>query len=124
MSRRLLQTPNDSTRTQFSPVSAAAFPGFRFKFGFGFGFCFDFGLGLGLGSMIEAEQFIQRCEAWNSREQKHTRRAAHMDVRRAPPGQDVPCGACPRLHRSWGPLIHKKAFFFGYLSFVALDKRK
>jgi hypothetical protein len=72
----------------------------------------------------EAAQFIQRCEARNSREQKHTRRAAHMDVRRAPPGQDVPCGACLRMHRTRGHLIHKKAFFFGYLSFVALDKRK
>jgi hypothetical protein len=72
----------------------------------------------------EAAQFIQRCEAWSSREQQHTRRAAHMDVRRAPPGQDVPCVACLRLHRSRGHLIHKKAFFFGYLSFVALDKRK
>ncbi|MFQ6313747.1 hypothetical protein, partial [Lysobacter capsici] len=58
----------------------------------------------------EAAQFTQRCEARNSREQKHTRRAAHMDVRRAPPGQDVPCGACPRLHRTRGPLIHKKYF--------------
>jgi hypothetical protein len=63
----------------------------------------------------EVTQFTQRCDAWNSREQKHTRRAAHMDVRRAPPGQDVPCGACPRLLRTCGPLIQKKAFFFGYL---------
>ncbi|UOF14935.1 hypothetical protein IEQ11_25030 [Lysobacter capsici] len=38
-----------------------------------------------------------------------------MDVRRAPPGQDVPCGACLRRHRSRGPLIQRKAFFFGYL---------
>jgi hypothetical protein len=37
---------------------------------------------------------------------------------------DVPCGACLRQHRTRGPLIHKKAFFFGYLSFVAFDKRK
>jgi hypothetical protein len=47
-----------------------------------------------------------------------------MDVRRAPPRQDVSCGACLRLHRTRGLLIHNKAFFFGYLSFVALDKRK
>jgi hypothetical protein len=73
---------------------------------------------------LEAAQFIQRCEACNSREQEDTRRAAHMDARRAPPGQDVPCGACPRKHRTRGPLIHNKAFFFGYLSFVALDKSK
>ncbi|MFQ6312867.1 hypothetical protein, partial [Lysobacter capsici] len=64
---------------------------------------------------LEAAQFIQRCEARNSREQQHTRRAAHMDVRRAPPGQDVPCGACLCLHRTRGLLIHKKTFFFGYL---------
>ncbi|MFQ6313609.1 hypothetical protein, partial [Lysobacter capsici] len=67
---------------------------------------------------LEAAQFIQRCEASNSREQKHTRRAAHMDVCRAPPRQDVSCGACPRQQRARGLLIHKKAFFFGYLSFV------
>jgi hypothetical protein len=65
---------------------------------------------------------IQRCEACNSRLQQHTRRAAHMDVRSAPPRQDVSCGACPRKHRTRGPLIQRKAFFFGYLSFVALDK--
>jgi hypothetical protein len=47
-----------------------------------------------------------------------------MDVRRAPPGQDVPCGACLRKQRTRGPLIQRKAFFFGYLSFVAFDKRK
>jgi hypothetical protein len=64
---------------------------------------------------LEAAQFIQRCEASNSREQKDTRRAAHMDVRRAPPRQDVSCGACLRLHRTRGLLIHNKAFFFGYL---------
>ncbi|MFQ6313930.1 hypothetical protein, partial [Lysobacter capsici] len=64
---------------------------------------------------LEAAQFIQRCAARNWREQEHTRRAAHMDVRRAPPRQDVSCGACPRRHRTRGPLIHKKAFFFGYL---------
>jgi hypothetical protein len=73
---------------------------------------------------LEAAQFIQRCDAWNSREQKHTRRAAHMDVRRAPPRQDVSCGACPRQQRTCGPLIQRKAFFFGYFSFVAFDKRK
>jgi hypothetical protein len=73
---------------------------------------------------LEAAQFIQRCEATDLREQGDTRRAAHMDVRRAPPRQDVSCGACLSLHRSRGHLIHKKAFFFGYLSFVALDKRK
>jgi len=72
----------------------------------------------------EAAQFIQRYEALNSRWQGHTRRAAHMDVRRAPPRQDVSCGACPRMHRTCGPLIQRKAFFFGYLSFVAFDKRK
>ncbi|MFQ6312433.1 hypothetical protein, partial [Lysobacter capsici] len=72
---------------------------------------------------LEAAQFIQRCEARNSREQQHTRRAAHMDVRRALPRQDVSCGACPRLRRTCGPLIQRKAFFFGYLSFVAFDKR-
>ncbi|QWF15998.1 hypothetical protein [Lysobacter capsici] len=72
----------------------------------------------------EVLQFIQRCEATHLREQQHTRRAAHMDVRRAPPRQDVSCGACLRLLRTRGLLIHKKAFFFGYLSFVALDKRK
>ncbi|WP_148650660.1 hypothetical protein [Lysobacter capsici] len=33
-----------------------------------------------------------------------------MDVRRAPPGQDVPCGACLRLLRSCGHLIQKKRF--------------
>ncbi|MBW8809821.1 MAG: hypothetical protein JF591_13515 [Lysobacter sp.] len=73
---------------------------------------------------LEAAQFIQRCEACNSREQQHTRRAAHRDVRRAPPGQDVPCGACLRKHRTRGHLIQEEAFFFGYLSFVAFDKRK
>jgi hypothetical protein len=73
---------------------------------------------------LEAAQFIKRCEATISREQKHTRRAAHMDVRRAPPRQDVSCGACLRQLRTRGPLIQRKAFFFGYLSFVAFDKRK
>jgi hypothetical protein len=47
-----------------------------------------------------------------------------MDVRRAPPRQDVSWGACLRLHRTRGHLIQRKAFFFGYLSFVAFDKRK
>ncbi|WP_153018910.1 hypothetical protein [Lysobacter capsici] len=38
-----------------------------------------------------------------------------MDVRRAPQRQDVSCGACLRLLRACGPLIQRKAFFFGYL---------
>ncbi|WP_411920343.1 hypothetical protein, partial [Lysobacter capsici] len=65
-----------------------------------------------LGS--EAAQFIQRCEAWNSREQKHTRRAACRMHAVRYRDMDVPCGACLRRLRTCGHLIHKKAFFFGY----------
>ncbi|MGJ7903988.1 hypothetical protein [Lysobacter sp. 1R34A] len=38
--------------------------------------------------------------------------------------RDVPYEKSLRRHRSCGPVIQEKAFFFGYLSFVALDKRK
>jgi hypothetical protein len=38
--------------------------------------------------------------------------------------RDVPYEKSRRLHRSCGPVIQNKAFFFGYLSFVAYDKRK
>jgi hypothetical protein len=38
--------------------------------------------------------------------------------------KDVPYEKSPRMHRSCGPVIQKEALFFGYLSFVAYDKRK
>jgi hypothetical protein len=38
--------------------------------------------------------------------------------------RDVPYEKSLRWHRTRGPLIQEKAFFFGYLSFVAYDKRK
>jgi hypothetical protein len=38
--------------------------------------------------------------------------------------RDVPYEKSLRKHRSCGLVIQRKAFFFGYLSFVALDKRK
>jgi hypothetical protein len=38
--------------------------------------------------------------------------------------RDVPYEKSPRKRRSCGQVIQKEAFFFGYLSFVAYDKRK
>jgi len=38
--------------------------------------------------------------------------------------RDVPYEKSLRRHRPCGPVIQNKAFFFGYLSFVAYDKRK
>jgi hypothetical protein len=38
--------------------------------------------------------------------------------------KDVPYEKALRMHRSCGLVIQRKALFFGYLSFVAYDKRK
>jgi hypothetical protein len=38
--------------------------------------------------------------------------------------REVPYEKSPRMHRARGPVIQKEALFFGYLSFVAYDKRK
>jgi hypothetical protein len=38
--------------------------------------------------------------------------------------KDVPYEKSLRMHRSCGLVIQREAFFFGYLSFVASDKRK
>src|SRR5687767_9935583 len=37
--------------------------------------------------------------------------------------RDVPYEKSLRMHRSRGPLIQRKALFFGYLSFAALDEK-
>ena len=64
------------------------------------------------------------CVASISRRQSKTRRAARREAGRFSSRQGCPVCRSLRMHRSCGLVIQDKALFFGYLSFVAYDKRK